>query len=38
MAYEKTHDLLDLAVWMQSSREGVSLNEIAQRFNVSRRN
>ncbi len=37
MAYEKTHDLLDLAVWMQSSREGVSLNEIAQRFNVSRR-
>ena len=28
MAYEKTYDLLDLAIWMQSTREGVSLNEI----------
>jgi len=37
MAYEKTYDLLDLAVWMQSTREGVSLNEIANKFNVSRR-
>lgn len=37
MAYEKTYDLLDLAIWMQSSREGVSLNEIAKKFNVSRR-
>lgn len=37
MAYEKTYDLLDLAVWMQSTREGVSLNEIAARFGVSRR-
>ena len=37
MAYEKTYDLLDLAVWMQSTREGVSLNEIADKFNVSRR-
>ena len=37
MAYEKTYDLLDLAVWMQSTREGVSLNEIATKFNVSRR-
>lgn len=37
MAYEKTHDLLELAIWMQSTREGVSLNEIATHFNVSRR-
>ena len=37
MAYEKTYDLLDLAIWMQSSREGVSLNNIMDRFNVSRR-
>ncbi len=37
MAYEKTYDLLDLAIWMQSTREGVSLNDIAERFKVSRR-
>ena len=37
MAYEKTYDLLDLAIWMQSSREGISLNDIMDRFNVSRR-
>lgn len=37
MAYEKTYDLLDLAIWMQSTREGISLNDIKQRFNVSRR-
>lgn len=37
MAYEKTYDLLDLAIWMQSTREGVSLNEIAAHFKVSRR-
>ena len=37
MAYEKTYDLLDLAIWMQSTREGVSLGEIAERFHVSRR-
>jgi len=37
MAYEKTYQLLDLAIWMQSDREGVSLAEIAERFNVSRR-
>ena len=37
MAYEKTYDLLDLAIWMQSSREGVSLNDISQKFGVSRR-
>lgn len=37
MAYEKTYNLLDLAIWMQSTREGVSLNEIAAKFGVSRR-
>lgn len=37
MAYNKTYDLLDLAIWMQSTREGVSLREIADRFSVSRR-
>ena len=37
MAYDKIHDLLDLAIWMQSDREGVSLNEIAKKYGVSRR-
>ena len=37
MAYEKTYDLLDLAIWMQSTREGVSLNDIAEKYQVSRR-
>lgn len=37
MAYDKTYDLLDLAIWMQSTREGVSLNDIMQKFAVSRR-
>ena len=37
MAYEKTFDLLDLAIWMQSTREGISLSDIMNRFQVSRR-
>lgn len=37
MSYEKTDHLLDLALWMQSSREGVTLEDIANRFRVSRR-
>ena len=37
MAYEKTYDLLDLATWMQSTREGVSLKDIAEQYKVSRR-
>ena len=37
MPYEKTADLLDLAVMMQSNREGVSLKDICSTFNVSRR-
>ena len=32
MAYEKTFDLLDLAIWMQSTREGVSLSDIMNAF------
>lgn len=37
MAYEKTYDLFDLAIWMQSTREGISLTDIMQRFHISRR-
>lgn len=37
MAYEKMHDLLDLAIRMQSSADGVSINDIMQQFEVSRR-
>lgn len=37
MVYEKTHDLLELAILMQSNREGVSLSDIMQNFAVSRR-
>ena len=37
MFYEKTEQLLDLAIWMQSSREGVSLKDIMRRFGVSKR-
>ena len=37
MSYEKTDNLLDLALWMQSSREGISLDDIQDRFDVSRR-
>lgn len=37
MRYERVEDLLKLAVMMQGSAEGVSLNDIAQDFTVSRR-
>ncbi len=37
MSYEKTENLLDLAIWMQSTREGVSLSDIMEKFGVSRR-
>lgn len=37
MSYQKTEDLLDLAIWMQSTREGVSIVDIMNRFGVSRR-
>ena len=35
--YEKMYDMIDLALWMQESGEGISLEDIMQRFNVSRR-
>lgn len=35
--YEKMYDMIDLALWMQESGEGISLEDIIQRFNVSRR-
>lgn len=37
MAYEKMHDIFDLAIRMQSSAEGISIPEIMRLFNVSRR-
>lgn len=37
MPYKKTDDLLDLAIWMQSDREGVGLNDIVNQYQVSRR-
>ncbi|MGN1063656.1 MAG: helix-turn-helix transcriptional regulator [Alphaproteobacteria bacterium] len=37
MSYEKTENLLDLAIWMQSSRDGVAIRDIMDRFDVSRR-
>jgi predicted DNA-binding transcriptional regulator YafY len=37
MRYERIEDLLKLAVAMQGNAEGVSLNDIAQGFEVSRR-
>jgi predicted DNA-binding transcriptional regulator YafY len=35
--YSRISDILDLAVFMSSKIQGVTLNEIAQRYNVSRR-
>lgn len=35
--YSRVSDILDLAVFMSSRMQGVTLNEIAQRYNVSRR-
>ena len=37
MAYERAYDLFDLAILMQSNREGVSLQDICERFGVARR-
>ena len=34
MFYEKTQKLLDLALWMQNTENGVSITEIMQKFNV----
>ena len=37
MAYDKMHSILELAIWMQSNREGVSIHDIMDRFAVARR-
>lgn len=37
MAYDKMQNILELAIWMQSNREGVSLQDIMERFAVARR-
>lgn len=37
MAYEKMQDLLNLVFWMQSETEGVSIEDIMNRYNVSKR-
>lgn len=35
--YEKMYDMIDLALWLQEAGDGVCLEDIRQRFNVSRR-
>ena len=35
--YSRVSDILDLAIFMQSKVLGVTINEIAERYNVSRR-
>ena len=35
--YSRVSDILDLAIFMSSKMQGVTLNEIAKRYNVSRR-
>ena len=35
--YSRVSDILDLAIFMSSKIQGVTINEIAQRYNVSRR-
>ena len=37
MAYEKMHNIFDLAIRMQSSAEGISIADVMQQFDVSRR-
>ncbi len=37
MFYQKTQKLLDLALWMQNAENGVSITDIMQKFNVSKR-
>jgi predicted DNA-binding transcriptional regulator YafY len=37
MAYDKMYNLLELAIWMQSNREGVSIQDMMNRFSVARR-
>ena len=35
--YSRVSDILDLAIFMSSKIQGVTINEIAERYNVSRR-
>ena len=35
--YSRVSDILDLAIFMSSKIQGVTINEIAKRYNVSRR-
>ena len=35
--YSRVSDILDLAIYMSSKIQGVTINEIAERYNVSRR-
>lgn len=37
MSYKRIQDLLDLALWMQSNDDGVSISDIMNRFQVSKR-
>ena len=37
MSYKRIQDLLDLALWMQSEDEGVSIQDIMDKFQVSKR-
>ena len=35
--YSRVSDILDLAIFMSSKIQGVTVNEISERYNVSRR-
>ena len=37
MFYQKTQKLLELALWMQSSEDGISITDIMERYTVSKR-
>ena len=37
MFYQKTQNILELALWMQNAENGVSIADIMQKFNVSKR-
>jgi len=37
MFYEKTQKLLEMSLWMQNSENGVSINDIMEKFGVSKR-
>ena len=37
MFYQKTQKLLEMSLWMQNAENGVSIADIMQKFNVSKR-